>query len=86
MALQKTLYVGPFIHCKTLTTLDVCTSAVIGVGEDGKIAFVERDVDVTQSSVRQGWEDAKVVRIDGSGWFFPGFIGMSAIAKEHLDG
>ncbi|CAK1360272.1 putative guanine deaminase [Cercospora beticola] len=83
MSLQKTLYVGPFIHCKTLTILDVCTSAVIGVGEDGKIAFVERDVDESQLPVRQGWEDAKVVKIDGSGWFFPGFIDTHIHASQY---
>ncbi|KAM3421648.1 Guanine deaminase [Cercospora zeina] len=83
MALQKTLYVGPFIHCKTLTTLDVCTSAVIGVDGHGKIAFVDRDVDQSQLPVREGWEDATVVSIDGSGWFFPGFIDTHIHASQY---
>lgn len=78
--LQKTLYIGRFIHCKTLTELDICDNGTIGVDENGNIAFVERqgaDAGLGNGiNVREGWEGAKVVRCDEDGFFFPGFIGM----------
>lgn len=74
-ALQKTLYIGPFVHSESLKQLDICLNGVIGVGEDGKIAFIRRDLKGAQIPVEDGWEDAKVVRIGGVGFFFPGFIG-----------
>lgn len=75
MALEKTLYIGPFIETPSLGELDICPNGMIGVDEQGKIAFVTRSVKGAQIPVEGGWEDAKVVRINGTGWFFPGFIG-----------
>lgn len=77
MALEKTLYIGPFIHCETLTELDICPNGMIGVDEKGKIAFIVRSVKGQQIPFNGGWEDAKTVRINGPGFFFPGFIGMT---------
>lgn len=74
---EKTIYVGPFVHSKSLDELDICTTGAIGVAEDGRIAFVERHVEDSASYVceQAGWEQAKVVRIEDHGFFFPGFIG-----------
>lgn len=75
MALEKTIYIGPFIQCETLTELDVVPNGMIGVNEQGKIAFVLRTVKGRQMPAGEGWEDAKIVRIQDHGFFFPGFIG-----------
>lgn len=75
--LEKTLYVGAFIHCKDLTTLDICSHGIIGVDESGTIAFISRETKDKQVPAREGWEHAKVVSITGLGFFFPGFIGVS---------
>ncbi|CAK3815027.1 guanine deaminase [Lecanosticta acicola] len=77
--LEKTLYVGTFIHSESLTELDICPNGMIGVDEKGKIAFISRDVKGAPIPVQEGWENAKIVRCDdGSGknvgFFFPGFI------------
>jgi hypothetical protein len=75
---QKTIYSGPFVHSLTPHELDVCTAGgAIGVDESGKIAFIERSVeDVEKLANEKGWADAQIVRIQGFGFFFPGFIGM----------
>jgi guanine deaminase len=83
MALEKTLYMGPFIHCESLTELDVCPHGVIGVGEDGKIAFIRRDMKGRQLPIEEGWEQAKVVRISDYGFFFPGFIDTHIHASQY---
>ncbi|KAF2097644.1 guanine deaminase [Rhizodiscina lignyota] len=71
--LERTIYVGPFVHSKTFDELELCEDGAIGVDEKGKITFVDRHG--TGVSNRPGWESAKVVRISGKGFFFPGFIG-----------
>lgn len=83
MALEKTLYIGPFVHCDSLTELDICPKGMIGVDESGKIAFVIRSIKGQQIPIEEGWEEAKTVRINGPGFFFPGFIGM--LLKEALE-
>lgn len=76
MALDKTIYVGPFVHSVSLQELEICTDAAIGVDESGKIAFVERDVQDSGSvTSKEGWKDAKIVRLQENSFFFPGFIG-----------
>ncbi len=44
MTLEKTIYIGPFVHSESLTELDICPNGMIGVDEAGKIAFIRRDV------------------------------------------
>lgn len=79
--ISKTIYVGSFVHSKSLTELDVCEKGAIGVDEEGVIRYVERGgegVEVLQKVQEKegGWRDAEVVKIRGNGFFFPGFVGM----------
>jgi len=74
---RKTLFYGTFIHSHTITCLDVITEGAIGVGDDGKIAFIERGVGSVEAVYSRfpEWEDVRVVRAPEGGFFFPGFIG-----------
>lgn len=83
MGLKKTLYMGTFVHCTTLTELDVCHDAIIGVDQNGKIAFVLRDQRDVPS--RQGWEGAERVQIADDSFFFPGFIGETSLRPAGQD-
>lgn len=76
MVLEKTIYVGPFVHCISLQELEICPDAAIGVDEAGKIAFIDRESDGSSPSAKEEWKEAKVVKIPDNGFFFPGFIGM----------
>ena len=75
MALEKTIYIGPFVHCESLTELDVCPNCMIGVDEDFKIAFILTSMKGRMIPYDGQWEKAKIVRIQDHGFFFPGFIG-----------
>ena len=77
-ALDKTIYFGAFVHSKTLKELEICEKGAIGVDETGIIRFVERGVEAVEDVMKryEDWRDAKVQRIGGEGFFFPGFIGM----------
>jgi hypothetical protein len=78
---EKTIYIGPFVHCKTLQELDICTTGAIGVNESGVIEFIERNVkSLDDLAPRDGWKDAKRVMIRDNGFFFPGFIGRLIIS------
>ncbi|KAF2153300.1 guanine deaminase [Myriangium duriaei CBS 260.36] len=80
---QKTVYLGPFVHTTPNRDLDICESGAVGVDEQGKIAFIERSVSQDGSySPKQGWESAKVVKIRGQGFFFPGFIDTHTHAPQ----
>lgn len=76
MALEKTVYIGPFIQCESLNELEICPQGIIGVDENGKIVYVARDMKGRPLPALEGWEHAKVVHTERHGFFFPGFIGM----------
>jgi guanine deaminase len=82
MAVERTIYVGRFIHCKTLTDLDIFTGN-IGVDEHGKIAWVLPYITDGYVDAQPGWEETKTVAIEpeGSSFFFPGFIGKPLADK-----
>jgi len=70
----KTVYVGPIIQSKSLTELDINLQGSIGVDENGRILFVERE-QVARSD--KEWLDAEFVHLGENEFFFPGFIGMA---------
>ncbi len=82
MSLEKTIYIGAFIQCATLTELDICENGMIGVDETGKIAFVLRESRGRKFPDGEGWEEAKIVRILDYGFFFPGFIGKISSRRQ----
>jgi guanine deaminase len=75
--MSKTIYAGPFVHSESPSKLDICLTGAIGVDENGKIAFVQRDVSDAKAIAAKepGWEEAKIVQIGKLDFFFPGFIG-----------
>jgi guanine deaminase len=57
----KELFVGTFVHSLSIAELEVGEKSVIGV-EDGKIAFVEKNVtDLEAVKSAHKFEDAKVL-------------------------
>ncbi|GAB7339530.1 hypothetical protein MBLNU457_6143t1 [Dothideomycetes sp. NU457] len=83
MALAKTIYLGPFVHSKTLNELDICTTGAIGVDESGKISFIDRDASLTNYTAPSSWSTAKIIRITDTGFFFPGFIDTHTHAPQY---
>jgi len=77
-SLEKTIYVGAFVHSKSLQELEICQKGAIGVDENGTIAFVKRNVTDPEALGKDGWESAKIVKVGENGFFFPGFIGKES--------
>ncbi|OAL49484.1 guanine deaminase [Pyrenochaeta sp. DS3sAY3a] len=85
--ISKTIYLGPFVHSVSLAELEICEHGAIGVDENGIIAFVEKNAQAQDEeavkSKHQSWQDAVITRIQGSGFFFPGFIDTHNHASQH---
>jgi hypothetical protein len=72
----KTVYVGLIIQSKSLTDLDINLHGSIGVDENGKILFVQRDQPARSD---KEWMEADFIHLGENEFFFPGFIGMAYI-------
>lgn len=85
--ISRTIYTGPFVHCVSLSKLEICEKAAIGVDENGIIAFIEKTTEgggvADIKSRQEGWSDAQVVSIEGVGFYFPGFIDTHTHAPQH---
>ena len=82
--LQRTVYVGTFLHSASLELVEVRENTAIGVDEDGIIAFVWEFDTENEQGLRDyvqlhGWADYQIHRAPRSNvsFWFPGFIGMS---------
>ncbi|KAF2645040.1 guanine deaminase [Massarina eburnea CBS 473.64] len=84
--IQKTIYVGAFAHCVSLTDLEVCEKGAIGVDEGGVIRFVERNggngIGAVKEKGGKEWDAAKIVEVK-DGFFFPGFVDTHTHAPQH---
>lgn len=82
---RKTIYIGAFVHSKSLEELDVCEKGAIGVDERGRIVFIEREDSHVESAIKKhaDWADAAIVTIKDKGFFFPGFIDTHIHAPQH---
>lgn len=75
--IQRTIYVGTFIHSASLTELEVLEDAAVSVDDGtGKILAVEKAVTEGMVKLWEGEVGTKIVRAGEGQFFFPGFIGM----------
>ncbi|KAJ4993974.1 guanine deaminase [Stagonosporopsis vannaccii] len=81
--IQRTIYLGTFVHSRSLTELEICENGAIGVDENGTIAFVEKELDLESVQTKHSWQDAVPVRLSGNSFFFPGFIDTHTHAPQH---
>ncbi|KAJ8107578.1 hypothetical protein OPT61_g8769 [Boeremia exigua] len=81
--IQRTIYLGPFVHSKSLAELEICENGAIGVDENGIIAFIEKELDLETIQSKHSWQDAVPVRLSGNAFFFPGFIDTHTHAPQH---
>lgn len=87
---QKTLFLGSFVHCKSLGELEFLHDSAVCVDEKGIIVAFEKGCD--QKKVEEtvypklGWTAGEVtVRTSQPGqFFFPGFIGLLSHSSIYL--
>lgn len=83
--ISKAIYLGAFVHSTSLTQLEICPQAAIGVDETGVIAFVEKNISNIDEikSQKPEWTSAQIIKIPDTGFFFPGFIDTHNHAPQH---
>lgn len=78
----NSLFIGNFIHSKTLDDLEYLHKTAIFVGEKGVIVAIESDCDQTKAEEsifpKLGWssKDVSIHVANDHQFFFPGFIGL----------
>lgn len=88
--LPNTLYLGTFIHSKTLTELEYLHDTAVAVDTTGTIVAIEPIAQDTATSLpsRLGWPPSPAPTIvhtapDASQFFFPGFIDTHLHAPQY---
>ena len=87
----KSLFLGSFIHSKTLDKLEYLHDSAVCVDENGIIVAVEKDCDLKKAEEilfsKLGWSTRNVtVKTAKPGqFFFPGFIGKLSSSFSFLD-
>ncbi|KAJ4294901.1 hypothetical protein N0V88_005140 [Collariella sp. IMI 366227] len=89
MQIRNKLFLGSFVHSKTLDELDYLHDTAVCVDRTGTIVAVERDCDEPKARdavfPRLGWgeDDVEVVRAREGQFFFPGFIDTHLHASQY---
>ncbi len=80
-ALSNQLFLGSFVHSKTLHSLEYLHNTAVCVDKAGTIVAIERECDGAKATEllfpKLGWssEDVTVHTIEDGQFYFPGFIG-----------
>jgi guanine deaminase len=78
---KPAVYLGTFIHSKSLDEIQILHDAAVFVDEQGKIVAIEKDIKDVDAALnycsKLDWEvDEVIARACGKDqFFFPGFIG-----------
>ncbi|KAL2121416.1 hypothetical protein VTJ04DRAFT_5443 [Mycothermus thermophilus] len=89
MAAKKTLYLGRFVHSKSLNWFEFLDNTALCVDESGTIVAIETDCDEAKAKETifptLGWaeEDVEVVRAEDNQFFIPGFIDTHIHASQY---
>lgn len=78
---RSTIYIGSFVHSRSLVELEHVERAIIHVEADGTISWIEKDVsstDLQDVALKHGVDlergNVDIVELDQDEFFSPGFI------------
>ena len=90
MIKPKTIYIGSYVHSKTLEELEQVEHGMICVDEHGVIEWVENGSPEQLQTIASGYglslDDVEIVELDEDELLCPGFIDthtVSRIQSEH---
>ncbi|KAF2760983.1 guanine deaminase [Pseudovirgaria hyperparasitica] len=86
-----TVYIGSFVHCRSVTELEIENDGAIGVDKSGVIRFVLRGAGGNAENIKKTLEfkeafehgHVEFVIVKKGGWFFPGFIDTHIHASQY---
>ncbi|KAK1755561.1 Metallo-dependent hydrolase [Echria macrotheca] len=85
MAARSKIFVGTFVHSKTLGELEYLHDTVVAVDGSGKIVAVESNSSADAVSQKLGWttDEVDVTTTKTAQFFFPGFIDTHLHASQY---
>ncbi|KAK4047570.1 hypothetical protein OIV83_005357 [Microbotryomycetes sp. JL201] len=88
MSTIKRAFYGPIVHSKSVTEIEYLTAALLGVNEDGTIAFVDKHVegqDVIRALADRGWGAIEPYKMNKGEFLMPGMIDTHTHAPQYVN-
>ncbi|RKP06801.1 guanine deaminase [Thamnocephalis sphaerospora] len=80
------LFYGTVVQPSSLTRLEIARHAIVGVGHDGRVAFVRRNASLLQlEETLQHCHTDQVVRLKDSQFLLPGFVDTHIHASQYAN-
>ncbi|XP_056313755.1 guanine deaminase [Danio aesculapii] len=74
---------GTFVHSTPQTAVEILHNSVLGVDDEGKIAFVDKDQDVTRLSKLWGFETSDIKQLGQYEFLMPGMVDTHIHASQY---
>ena len=81
----KHVFCGTVVQFSKTKSLQILKDAVLGVGGDGKIAFVDDASNVSELKSRYGFTDSVVTKLSQHQFLLPGLIDCHAHAPQYCN-
>ncbi|KAK4048579.1 hypothetical protein OIO90_005749 [Microbotryomycetes sp. JL221] len=86
--LNRRAFYGALVHSKSITEIEYIESALLGIDEHGRIAFIEHEVepdDVVQRITQRGWNRDCVYILNQGEFLMPGMIDTHTHAPQYVN-
>ncbi|XP_051552464.1 guanine deaminase-like [Myxocyprinus asiaticus] len=77
------VFSGTFVHSTPSAAVEILKDSVLGVDDEGKIAFIEKDPDVVSLSKIWGFETAEIKVLEQHEFLMPGMVDTHIHASQY---
>ncbi|XP_051525052.1 guanine deaminase-like [Myxocyprinus asiaticus] len=77
------VFSGTFAHSTTSAAVEILQNCVLGVDNEGKIAFIEKEPDVVSLSNIWGFETAEIKQLEQHEFLMPGMVDTHIHASQY---
>ncbi|TRY81941.1 hypothetical protein DNTS_013394 [Danionella cerebrum] len=74
---------GTFVHSTRQAPVEILTNSLLGVDDEGKIAFIEKDQDASRLSKIWGFETSKIKQLEQYEFLMPGMVDTHIHASQY---
>ncbi|KAA0716974.1 Guanine deaminase [Triplophysa tibetana] len=77
------VFSGTFAHSTPNAALEILENCMLGVDDEGKIAFIEKDPDVDSLSKIRGFDASEIIKLDKYEFLMPGMVDTHIHASQY---
>ncbi|CAM4543266.1 unnamed protein product [Leuciscus chuanchicus] len=77
------VFSGTFVHSTPQTAVEILENCVLGVDDEGKIAFIEKDKDLVSVSKIWGFETSDIKQLGQNEFLMPGMVDTHIHASQY---